>query len=75
MHKCDTKNKKNKNNNNKRLQVAYTHAHAYMSALVPQGSQWYFGVIYIPDVTIGYVTLVVAAYAVMNQSRCLQPEV
>ena len=24
---------------NKRLQVAYTHAHAYVSALVPQGSQ------------------------------------
>ena len=70
MHKCDTKNKKNK-----RLQVAYTHAHAYMSAPVPQGSQWYFGVLYIPDVTIGYVTRVVAACAVMNQSRCLQPEV
>ena len=60
---------------NKRLQVAYTHAHAYMSALVPQGSQRYFGVLYIPDVTIGYVTRVVAACAVMNQSRCLQPEV
>ena len=58
---------------NKRLQVAYTHAHAYMSALVPQGSQWYFGVLYIPDVTIGYVTRVVAECAVMNQSRCLQP--
>ena len=72
MHKCDTKNKKN---NNKRLQVAYTHAHAYMWALIPQGSQWYFGVLYITDVTIGYVTPVVAACAVMNQSRCLQTEV
>ena len=60
---------------NKRLQVAYTHAHAYMSALVPQGSQYYFSVLYIPDVTIAYVTLVVAACAVMNQSRYLQPEV
>ena len=73
MHKCDTKNKKN--NNNKRLQVAFTHAHAYMWALVPQGSQWYFCVLYIPDVTIGYVTRAVAACVVMNQSRSLQPEV
>ena len=60
---------------NKRLQVAYTHAHAYMWAPVPQGSRWYFGVLYILDMTIGYVTRVVAACAVMNQSRCLQPEV
>ena len=37
MHKCDTKIKEKKEN--KRLQVAHTHAHAYMSALVPQGSQ------------------------------------
>ena len=75
MHKCDTKNKKNKNNNNKRLQVAYTHAHAYMWALVPQGNQWYFAVLYIPDVTIGYVTRAVAACVVTNQSRSLQTEV
>ena len=70
MHKCDTKNKKNK-----RLQVAYTHAHAYVWAPVPQGSQWYFGALYIPDMTIGYMTLVVAACVVTNQSRCLEPEV
>ena len=56
-------------NYNKRLQVAYTHAHAYVWAPVPQGSQWYFGALYIPDVTIGYVTLVVAACVVTNQSR------
>ena len=60
---------------NKRLQVAYTHAHAFMCAPVPQRSQLYIGVLYIPDVTIGYVTLVVAACAVTNQSRSLEPEV
>ena len=60
---------------NKRLQVAYTHAHAYTWAPVPQGSQWYIVVLYIPDVTIGYVTLVVAVCVVTNQSRCLEPEV
>ena len=38
--------------NNKRLQVAYTHAQAYMWAPVPQGSQWYFCVLYIPDVNM-----------------------
>ena len=42
---------------NKRLQVAYTHAHVNMWAPVPQGSQWYIGVLYIPDVTTGYITL------------------
>ena len=52
-----------------------THAHAYMWAPVPSGSQLYIGVLYIPDVTIGYVTLVVAECAVTNQSRCLKPEV
>ena len=41
---------------------------------VSQGSQCYFGVLYIPDVTIGYVTLVVATCVVTNQSRCLEPE-
>ena len=46
-----------------------------MWAPVPQGSQLYIGVLYIPDVTIGYVTLVVAACSVTNQSRCLEPEV
>ena len=66
---------KNNNLKEKKNGVAYTHAHAYMSALVPQGSQCYFGLLYIPDVTIGYVTLVVTACAVMNQSHCLQPEV
>ena len=60
---------------NKRLQVAYTHAHAYMWAPVPQGSKWFFCVLYIPDVTISYVTRVVAECAVTNQSRCLEPEV
>ena len=60
---------------NKRLQVAYTHARAYMWAPVPQRSQWYFCVLYKPDVTIGYVTQVVAACVVTGQSRCLEPEV
>ena len=31
--------------------------------------------VYYIYVTIGYVTRVVAACAVMNQSRCLQPEI
>ena len=73
MYKCNTK--KNKNENNKRLQVAYTHAHACIWAPVPQGSQLYSFVLYIPDVTIGYVTRVVAACAVTIKSRCLEPEV
>ena len=70
MHKCDTKNKNNNNNKNKRLQVAYTHAHACMWPPVPQGSQWYFSVEYIPDVTMTYVTRLVAESVVTNQSRC-----
>ena len=57
-----------------KLQVAYTHAHAYVCTPVPQGSQLYIGVLYIPDVAIGYVTLVVAACAVTNQSRYLELE-
>ena len=73
MHKFACTNVTPKNN--KRPQVAYTHAHAYMWAPVPQGSQWYFGVLYIPDMTIGYVTLAVAVCVVTNQSRCLEPEV
>ena len=64
-----------KNQKNKRLQVALTHAHAYIWAPVPEGSQWYISVLYIPDMTIGYVTLVVAACVVTNQSCYLEPEV
>ena len=45
---------------NKRLQVAYTHAHAHMRDPVPQGSRWFSWVLYIYNVTISYVTRVVA---------------
>ena len=52
---------------NKTLQVAYTHVHAYMWAPLPQGSQWFCYVLYIPEVTNGYVTRVVAECVVTNQ--------
>ena len=47
-------------NENKRLQVAYTQVHVYMWAPVPQGCQWFFCVLYIPEATFSYVTRVVA---------------
>ena len=56
-------------------QVAYTHAHAYIWAPVPQGSRWFFCVLYIPDVTIIYVTRLVVECVMTNQSRFLEPEV
>ena len=60
---------------NRRLQVAYTHVHAYMWAPVQQGSRRFFCELYIPDVTISYVTRVLAECFVTHQSRCLEPEV
>ena len=57
------------------MQVAYTHAHADMWPPVPQGSRWFFCVLYIPDMTISYVMRVVAECVVKNQSRCLELEV
>ena len=60
---------------NKRLQVAYTHAHAYMWAPVPQGNRRFLGVLYIPDVTISYVTKIVGECLVTYQSYCLELEV
>ena len=62
------------NGYNKRFQVAYTHAHAYMWPPVPQGGLRLFSVLYIPDVTITYVTRIVAECVVTIQSRCLEPE-
>ena len=51
------------------------HAHAYMWAPVPQGSLWFFCVLYTPDINISYVMGVVAECVVMHQSRCVEPGV
>ena len=49
----------------------------YLSTCVHVGSctTRFFCVLYIPDVTISYVTRLVAEFVVTNQSGCLEPEV